>query len=321
MRMIFTDLRGILIKILRKFFIERQETLYTDYIDLFDQEANDYILKTLQTGKPCMISKFGTIELHTVVAFYCCEHKISLEDYINAIKGKISLYPKETMNNLCSNAGFFPNDLNAGYHFYERVMKDIQDIDILGSYIFEEKYLENYLHCTRVNLEGYYAPFLWKNPWTKYLKGKKVLVVHPFVQSIKEQYEKRSLLFENPDVLPEFKELILVKAVQSMVNENVPYKDWFEALSYMERQISELDFDIALIGCGAYGMSLAAYVKRLGKQAVHLAGWTQMLFGIYGNRWLNEQDQYRKYINSNWVRPNKNERPNGAEKVENACYW
>lgn len=116
------------------------------------------------------------------------------------------------------------------------------------------------------NLDGYYAPFLWKNPWTKYLKGKKVLVVHPFVDSIKSQYENnRTNLFEDPDVLPEFKELILVKAVQSIVGTKTDYKDWFEALKHMEDEISHLDFDVALIGCGAYGMPLAAHVKRMGK--------------------------------------------------------
>ena len=68
------------------------------------------------------------------------------------------------------------------------------------------------------------------------LKGKKVLVVHPFVESIKYQYENnREHLFENPDVLPEFKELILVKAVQTQADaKDSRFKDWFEALQYMK---------------------------------------------------------------------------------------
>jgi hypothetical protein len=97
--------------------------------------------------------------------------------------------------------------------------------------------------------------------------------------------------------------------------------DWFEALKHMEDEISQLDFDIALIGCGAYGMALAAHVKRMGKQAVHLAGWTQMLFGIYGNRWLRDQPAYAKFINGYWIRPSESEKPKGAEKVEGGCYW
>ena len=44
-------------------------------------------------------------------------------------------------------------------------------------------------------------------------------------------------------------------------------------------------FDVAIIGCGAYGMPLAAMLKQAGKQAIHLGGATQLLFGIKGKRW------------------------------------
>ena len=89
----------------------------------------------------------------------------------------------------------------------------------------------------------------------------------------------------------------------------------------MKNKIDNVDFDIALIGCGAYGMNLAAHIKRRGKIAIHMAGWTQMLFGIYGNRWIEDRPEYTKYINSYWIRPSENEKPFGAEKIENACYW
>lgn len=203
------------------------------------------------------------------------------------------------------------------------MLNDMQDIDILASYIYEEKYVNKYLKCKRVDLDGYYAPFLWKNPWTKYLKGKKVLVVHPFVDSIRYQYENnRCNLFDDPDVLPEFAELHTIKAVQTIADqEDSRFDTWFDALQYMKDEISKVDFDIALIGCGAYGMCLAAHVKRMGKQAVHLAGWTQMLFGVYGERWIKDQPQYSKFINEHWIRPLESEKPKGAEKVEGGCYW
>lgn len=200
---------------------------------------------------------------------------------------------------------------------------DMKQIDILSSYLYYEKYVERYLNCQRVDLDGFYAPFMWENPWSKQLKDKKVLVVHPFVDSIRHQYENnRERLFANPDVLPEFKELLTIKAVQTIADQkDERFKTWFDALDYMKAEISKVDFDIALIGCGAYGMCLAAHVKRMGKQAIHLAGWTQMLFGVYGNRWLNDQSQFSKYINDYWIRPLDSEKPKGLEKVENGCYW
>ena len=44
----------------------------------------------------------------------------------------------------------------------------------------------------------------------------------------------------------------------------------------------KFDFDVALIGCGAYGFPLAAKLKTAGKQAIHLGGVLQALFGIKG---------------------------------------
>lgn len=71
-----------------------------------------------------------------------------------------------------------------------------------------------------------------------------------------------------------------MKAVQTQADaKDSRFKDWFEALQYMKDEIDKCDYDIALIGCGAYGMCLAAHVKRQGKQAVHLASMTQMLLG------------------------------------------
>lgn len=296
--------------------------LCSRYVELFDQEANDFVYETLREGKPCMISKFGTTELNAVVTDLVTSEPLSWSVLKEFFRGELSLSRVQSILQLQKLSGFFPVSPDYGRRFCERVVNDIPEINILGSYIENEKYVLPYMHCKRINLDGYYAPFLWKNPWTKYLEGKKVLVVHPFVDSIKSQYENnRERLFDDPDVRPRFKELILVRAVQSIVGTRTDYVDWFEALKHMEDEISQLDFDIALIGCGAYGMALAAHVKRMGKQAVHLAGWTQMLFGIYGNRWLRDQPAYAKFINGYWIRPSESEKPKGAEKVEGGCYW
>ena len=128
-------------------------------------------------------------------------------------------------------------------------------------------------NATKVNRDAFYAPWLFKNPWTKWLRGKKVLVVHPFVESISHQYDNnRARLFDNPDVLPEFESLTCIKAVQTQAGEKCQFVDWFEALDYMKGQIDKCDYDVDIIGCGAYGMSLAAHVKRQGKVSLHRAG-------------------------------------------------
>ena len=83
-------------------------------------------------------------------------------------------------------------------------------------------------------------------------------------------------------------------------------------------EIEKHDFDICLLGCGAYGFPLAAHVKRLGKKAVHIGGALQLLFGIKGRRWDRE---FSSIYNDAWVRPEENEKPRNANSVEGGCYW
>lgn len=319
-----------LIKALRKLVGNKSKTHplgYDRYVDLKNQEANDYVYSFLSSepGRGKMVSKFGTVELSHIVASHFDRHRWTAE-YIKAIlDGNASFDLNATFLPLCTNAGFFPYDSLLGKKFYDRMLMDMPEIDVLGSYVYQEKFVAPFLKNIkkRVNLEGYYAPFMWKNPWTRLLEGKKVLVVHPFVESIRRQYEQNRIrIWNDPGILPEFGDLLTLKAVQSIADaKDQPYANWFEALEYMENEISKMDFDVALIGCGAYGMCLAAHVKRMGKIAVHLAGWTQMLFGVYGTRWVEQQPKFSTYINEYWIRPNAKERPKGAEKIEGACYW
>ena len=147
-----------------------------------------------------------------------------------------------------------------------------------------------------------------------------MLVIHPFSKSIESQYKRRKQIWANENILPEFK-LITYKAIQTIAGNNTEnYSDWFEALDIMKKDISKIDFDIAIIGCGAYGFPLAAECKRIGKKAIHLGGQVQMMFGISGKRW-EEIPYYQQFINEYWVHPMEEEIPNNFKKVEGGCYW
>ena len=94
----------------------------------------------------------------------------------------------------------------------------------------------------------------------------------------------------------------------------------------MEDQIDKIDYDVCLIGCGAYGFLLAAHCKMKGKKAVHLGGALQLLFGIKGKRWEDPNygfagKNYLSFMNEYWVRPSKEETPTLSNSVEGSCYW
>jgi hypothetical protein len=199
------------------------------------------------------------------------------------------------------------------------MLECIPNVDILGSWLPEEIYIrERIKNANIVNLSDI-EPYNHNNPWTLALKGKTVLVIHPFAESIKKQYLKRDKLFQNNDLLPEFN-LDTIKAVQSIANSGCGYKNWFEALEAMKSQIRQKEFDIAIIGCGAYGFPLASFIKDQGKKAVHLGGATQILFGIKGGRW-DTREAVSKYYNEYWIRPSQEETPANNKIVEDGCYW
>jgi hypothetical protein len=161
-------------------------------------------------------------------------------------------------------------------------------------------------------------PFYHQNPWSKYLEGKKVLVVHPFESSIKEQFSKKELLFEDKNVLPDF-ELITFKTYQTHGGGNTDLP-WNVCYEDMINRINSLDFHVALVGCGAYGLPVCNQIKKMGKPVVHVGGGLQIMFGIKGNRWDN-MPAVNKYYNQNWKRPYDYEKTRNHAVVEGSTYW
>jgi hypothetical protein len=282
-----------------------------------------------------MISRFGTTELNCVNNYLCVNGKDDL--WLKIIKyitdnTHTPWWNESHFQIMSLFSGIFPPCQDTSERFSLRYLQDIPFIDLLGSFQYYERFMPLNPSVCKVQLETLY-PFFVEQPWTIALKEKRVLVVHPFDCTIRSQFQRRTRLFKNPDVLPDF-DLITFRAVQSVAGTEVPYKDWFDALSYMEGEISKIDFDICILGCGAYGLPLAAHVKRMGKKAVHLGGGTQLMFGIKGKRWEEQYDRVWHYrpgesininyvdlFNEYWVYPDKSEKPKDALKVEGACYW
>jgi len=314
----------LILKILRrgyeKIFGFKKRTFFNpNPPDNVNQAASDLIYYALVSDRPCMISRMGSVELDCINYYKLRSENI----FKNFIIGKIDSlnYPKNIVYRMENNAGFFPPINDNLDSFSKLYLSRIKDIDILGSWLnLENNFISEFAHVARVGLEDLNA-YNHKNPWSKVLEGKKVLVIHPFSESIEKQYLKREDLFVNKSILPEFK-LITYRPVQSIAGsyKSLPYKDWFEALEKMEKDINTIDFDIALLGCGAYGLPLASFIKNMGKKAVHIGGSLQILFGITGRRWETEYDM-SKFINEHWVRPSKEEIPKNFKDVENGCYW
>ncbi|MBC7490646.1 MAG: hypothetical protein H7240_12440 [Glaciimonas sp.] len=328
--------RDILIRVIRRGYrIVARKKFLNPACEMNRQVVNDKMHVLLSGDAPCMIARFGTTELNCINNFLSAQSTESfflrLYKYVFG-NTHTPWWNEDHFQTMSLYSGIFPPCHDTSVRFSERNLQDIPLIDLLGSFQYYEKFMPLRPDVIKAQLETLY-PFFVDRPWTAALKGKNVLVVHPFDYSIRSQYEKRKQLFDIPDLLPDFN-LITFRAIQSVGGTKVPFNDWFEALKYMEDKISNIDFDVCILGCGAYGLPLAAHVKRMGKKAVHLGGGTQLLFGVKGKRWekqyagewlyrpnesinINYFDLFNKY----WVYPDESEKPKDALKVENACYW
>ncbi|WP_044208221.1 hypothetical protein [Flammeovirga sp. OC4] len=281
--------------------------------------SNELIYNLLMDNEPRMIARFGSTEMLNLVNYYGIKNPA--RSSIKYIKGETPewWWVNSYIHQLKNWSGFFPTDYKSVEQFCEIMLSDIKEIDLLGSWLNNEKYFKNSLkNCKRVVLEDL-EPFFCTNPWTKALEGKNVLVVHPFSETIVEQYKRRNLIFEN-NFLPKFN-LITVKAVQSLGG-ICEYESWFDALEHMKNEIDSIEYDICIIGAGSYGLPLAAHVKRQGKKSIHLAGVTQLLFGIIGSRWEEYIVwPYMNLFNEYWVRPDDKDKPQNHNTIEGSCYW
>lgn len=265
----------------------------------------------IESGVPFMIARFGSVEL-----------RCTAESEIYS-KRKEKAFCNKTWKSMGNNAGLFPVTESNLVKFADIMKKSCENVDLLGAWFMpmEDYMLNQYMRKTKLTRLWSLEPYRFPNPWTSALKGKRVLVIHPFADTILKQYARRKEVWGEQELLPDF-DIQVIRAVQTAAGErDERFRDWFEALEYMKEEIRLREFDLAIIGCGAYGFPLAAYVKDLGKQAIHLGGATQLLFGIKGKRWEDHDPVVSSFFNEYWVRPSKQESPENRNTIEGGCYW
>lgn len=295
------------------------------------EEAGKIMYDCLSADKPCMIARFGGNEMNILTNYLGIQRGFKgCWDFVRA-KQEQWWWMSKRVDDMINCSGFFPREEWAFNQFSQLLLEDMKYIDVLACFTKGESYFkETFSNVPKLHLL-LMEPWFASQPWTRVLKGKKVLVVHPFAELIEYQYKNtREKLFPGTEILPDF-ELHTVKAVQSLGGNNDNFSSWFDALDWMKAEMDKQDYDYCLIGCGAYGLHLAAHAKRMGKKAVHLGGVLQLLFGIKGNRWEDPNyglpsvgipyGWYLHLFNEFWTKPDSSYRPKNAQQVEGACYW
>lgn len=268
------------------------------------QESNDAIVNLVKNNNNFLISRVG----------------LGGETAISSLVLANQEIPQHVYNWFYINAGFYGSQDFLTYAKYYKSACDSCDLHAYWNYQgFIE--MEDFLVPEEKQLidVGSLESFRFDNPWTEHLKGKKILIINPFKETIDKQLLVKDKIWENKNILPDA-EYITYKSIQSIGGQG-PDKDWYESYNKMCEDISNIDFDVALLGCGSYGLPLCDYIKnKLNKSAVYIGGGLQLYFGIRGKRWEGSSD-ITKFYNEYWVRPNTEETPVTSTMVEGGCYW
>ena len=279
-------------------------------------EGSVLLYEIFKQHKPFCIGKLGNVELRCLYNYFWSLHNKTPTINWNPI----------VIQEAYVNAGIFPQTEEARIYFCQEMVKAVKNTDIMASWNqglgdFEDRFIKsNNSKCELVDLQAL-EPFYSGFPWTMHLKGKNVLVISPFTVSIEKQYKQKHLIWSNPDILPDFNLITLHHPTSKAISgDKNPYNSWLEMVDNICKQMEKINFDVLLIGTGASSLPLASHAKNLGKQAIHLGGALQILFGIKGKRW-DEMKPMKFFFNEHWIRPSLEETPPGYQQIEGGTYW
>ncbi len=268
-------------------------------------EANALIAQGIATGEPLLIGRLGGTEARVITEYY----------YKRQNSQQQQPYDQHVLDEGAVLSGIYPPVEEIGDYFSKEYIESIRACDMLAVWGTDNEDLFIREYCPDIPTLSYYSvlPLLLFKPWTYQLKGKKILVATSFTDTITKQYQKREALFESPYVLPEF-DLITYKTIQAYGGENADYASYIEVLQKMTSDISNLEFDIALIGAGAYALPLGRHIKSMGKIAITTCGATQLFFGIKGARWI-ESGEFDEIMTPAWTDLPEEEKPVFSSKA------
>jgi hypothetical protein len=295
---------------------------YTDTYDgraiLEPGEGNRMLLEHILAGSSVTAGKIGDTELEVLVKYESAQG--DSERFFRSITDH-----GHEMDLLHLNCGVFPKRADVMARWAETYLDALGNVDLLAVWhnVGEEEIVSRYAPeatLTRVRgLESFYH----ETPWTKALAEKRVLVVTPFEETValqRRRYRGEDLFPQNPDVLPDF-DMSIVRSPFSAGLVPPVHSDWHAALDAMKESIRQVEFDVCLVGAGAFSLPLCAFARNeLGRTAIHLGGTLQLLFGIRGRR-FDEHPVLKTLYNENWIRPLPSERPKGRWRNDGGAYW
>ena len=308
--------------------ITRQLPLYREIKNALRLSFNDnsllynYIHNKMETNKPFIIPRIAGIENRFAVNMY------------NKSKSKYRVYNQSTLSKMKKNAGINITNENDAVQYASMYLKAFENCEIYGGWnrmghvyqqsqdIVEEWFLSSKMFCS-FSFDIFH--YIYSSTcWTKALRGKRLLIISPFEESICTQLEKRGKIYDGVDLFPECT-FITIRSTQTQGDEKS--ESFVKEIAKFFKRVDAVagTYDIALVSCGGYGNMVCNYIyEQHQKSAIYVGGVLQMYFGILGERWIRERpDIIKLFVDGNdaWTRPTESEKPKDFINVEGACYW
>tara|TARA_Y100000816_G_C26103842_1_gene585853 strand:- start:2562 stop:3428 length:867 start_codon:yes stop_codon:yes gene_type:complete len=276
-------------------------------------ESNEIIKKYIKNDKPFTIVRAPA---ETIIAL---KYKQS---------GNIS---NQDIKILSEFGGIYANNITLIKNFLDIYLDATKNGDILSCFtmyqhVENQKYLSEKYNLQKIfsrSIEPWYACMENVKPWTLDLYDKKVLIISPFTDSFQKQIKNNFKIFKDKEIFHSEQKFHFYKCYQTSAGNHI-HSSWLETFTIMCNDIKKLDFDIAMLGCGGYGLPLCDYIKRkLNKSAIYIGGGLQLMFGVMGKRWENRED-WKQIIaenKCNFIRPSGDEIIKSKHLLEGGCYW
>ena len=280
----------------------------------FNENKNNFIeLQKLFDENKLITTRIGCVESSFILKYIF--NTLVEEDHLIYDDNNIDIYMK-------TNAGlYYKNEIDKNKvldWWCNNTIEIIKKSTLTSCYAFLQNDL---LLWSKLNLKQEYYnwgnihEFLLKN-----LKDKKLLYIGNAVKSIKFAYE-RNVQNAWKFHIPNF-DMYFLETPQTTLKMDYPHESIIETTNILVEEIINKysDFDVAILGCGAYGPPIINILSQKfnNKNMLYLGSKCFTMFGIYSNG--IEISNSGKEIKENWITVLE-ECDERCKNIDQGKYW
>ena len=307
---------------------QQKKEYFADRFGIATLKKEDFIrdLKTaIESYTPFAAGRIGISEQ------FWMYYPVFLNEHPSAVKSKV--FERHLRLHGFTQAGIFPADPLFYLDYNKMYVESARTLDYVGLI------LDRVIDPQIIRFYGLTNKFVYYRDlvpdksippdsnrcYLQYLRGKRILIVCPFAELLKERATKE--IFERvwsktgkQWFYPES-----VDAVEFPYGfSSDAYDKYPNALKLFESIASNIrskEFDVALIAAAGLTVPIASYVKSIGKISISPGGDLQLLFGVIGARWRDQERWKRDYFNEAWIDMPSKYKPKEIGVCDSGAYW